>query len=154
VDPRQGLGAGGPIRGRPAPGLILYGLAAGGGNTIYHIPKRPKRKAVLFQEVEASVLQEYFFGIQTFLTGEQDHIYIRIDVPHALEGVQAIHLPVQVIVQDDDGGTFIQFGNTGFPIGIKMNVVAEGLQLFSDKALIDDIVLDDKNDWLLIKFHD
>jgi hypothetical protein len=48
---------------------------------------------------------------------------------------------------------FIQLGNTGLPIGIKMNVVAQGFQFLSDKALIDDVIFYDENNGLLIEFH-
>src|SRR5581483_11126686 len=48
---------------------------------------------------------------------------------------------------------FVQLGNAGFPVGVKMNVVAECFQLLSDKALIDDVIFYDKNNRLLIKFH-
>lgn len=50
--------------------LILDGLFARRSYTIYHVAEGAEREAVLFQEVEAAVLQEYFFGIQAFLAGK------------------------------------------------------------------------------------
>ena len=138
----------------PVSRLVLDGIAARGSHTIYHLTKRTEGKAVLLQEFEASILQENFLGIQTFLAREQDHVHMGVDVPHPLERIQTVHLTIQVIIQDDDGRMLVQLGNTRFPIGVKMNVAAQRLQFLCYQTLIDDVILDDEDHRLWVKFHD
>ena len=135
-------------------GLVFEGLTSGGHYTIDHLAKGTKGEAILFEEIKGSVLKKDFFCVQAFLTGEENDIDVRVDVAHTLEGVQAVHDPIQIVVQNDDGGVFVQLRNTGFSVGIEMNICAKRFQFLGDKTLVDDIILYDKNDRLLIEFHD
>ena len=127
----------------------MYRLAAAGSYAVYHLAQRTQGKAVLFEKIETPILHENFFGIETFLAGKQDDINVGVEVPYPLKGVEAIHLAVEIIIQDDDGRTFAEIRDAGFSVGIEVEIAAEGLELLSDKALIDNVIFDHENNGLL-----
>ena len=97
----------GQVQRRGRESLIMETFFAGGRDTTDHLAECAERKAVLFEEIEHAILKEDLFRIQAFLTGEQDNVYVGVYVTDVLQGIQAIHFPIQVIIQDDDAWLFV-----------------------------------------------
>jgi hypothetical protein len=94
-------------------------------------------------------LHENLFCVETFLAGKQDHVNVGVEVPDPLEGIEAVHLAVEIIIQDNDGRTFAEIRNAGFSVGIEVEIATESLELLSDKALIDNVIFDHENNGLV-----
>lgn len=76
-----------------------------------------------------------------------------MDSPHLLKRIEAIQLTIEVIIHHDDRRTLVQLVKARLPVSIKIDVAANRFKLFSDKVLINQVILDDENNWLLVEFH-
>ena len=103
-----------------------------------------------FQEPELAILHHILLGIQLLLVGKQNDIDIGIVLPDLLQGIQAIDLTVQIVIQDHDGRIHIQVLNAGLPLRIEIDVRCEGLQFLSDECLVDEVIFYYKDPWLCL----
>ncbi len=68
------------------------------------------------------------FVFKPFWLEKKNDINIGVKITHPLERIKTIQLTVEIIVEDDDRRTLAQIRDTGFSIGIEMEVAAERLR--------------------------